>query len=165
MPVALNAVVLLAVAIVFNYPLRWRRYPAALAVATESRDKIGTVRHPPPIDHAHLVAALSEIDSYLDISEHDLLRIYELATRFADADAHADSEIVPGGYYSNGRFGQDWEVREVRTINDGQYVEFAVVAGSNRRHCGRCSLATFRRWAAHPVIRDENSWRPIEPSS
>ena len=164
-PVALNVVILLGVAIAFNYPFRWRRYPAVLADAAEIKSE-GIARHPPPIDHAHLVAALSEIDSYLDISEHDLLRIYELATQFAEADAHEHPEILPGACYSNGRFGADWEVREVKSVSaDGTRVHFKIVAGTNRRQDGSCGLETFQRWAAHQVVRDENSWRPLEPAN
>ncbi|MBV5307886.1 HPP family protein [Chromatium okenii] len=167
-PVALNALTLLVVAVAFNYPLQRRRYPAALAEFTAPpRASIApaALQHPPPIEHAHLVAALSEIDAYLDISEQDLLRIYELATQFADADAHERPAIVLGGCYSNGRFGADWEVREVTAIHAAprHRVEFSVVAGANRRHCGSSSLATFQRWAAHQVVRDENSWRPVVP--
>jgi hypothetical protein len=33
-----------------------------------------------PIEHADLVYALSQIDSFIDVSEDDLLRIYDLAT-------------------------------------------------------------------------------------
>ncbi len=163
-PVALNVVILLAVAVAFNYPFRWRRYPAALAAATDLKVGSDTLRHPPPIDHAHLVAALSEIDSYLDISEHDLLRIYELATQFAEADVHEHLDVLPGACYSNGRFGADWEVREVRSIDSGGAgpVHFKIIAGANRRRGGSCGLYAFQRWAAHQVIRDENSWRPIE---
>lgn len=167
-PVALNALTLLVVAVAFNYPLPRRRYPTALAeftVLQRAAAAPAALQHPPPIEHAHLVAALSEIDAYLDISEQDLLRIYELATQFADADAHERPAIVLGGCYSNGRFGADWEVREITAIHAAprHRVEFSVVAGANRRHCGSSSLATFQRWAAHQVVRDENSWRPVAP--
>ncbi len=81
-PVLINVLVILAVAVAFNYPLVWRRYPAALrtrkpaAVETEPVDEIY-----PSISHADFVYALSEIDSFIDISEQDLIHIYELATR------------------------------------------------------------------------------------
>jgi len=37
--------------------------------------------HYPDITHADFVAALSQLDTYVDISEEDLLRIYETACR------------------------------------------------------------------------------------
>lgn len=74
-PVLLNVVVLLAVAVAFNYPFAWRRYPQVwhrAAAADESAEK-----H--MIPHSSLVYALSQIDTFVDVSEEDLQRIYALA--------------------------------------------------------------------------------------
>lgn len=85
-PVLLNAAVLLAVAVAFNYPFAWRRYPQAWyrpAAADTPGEKY-------LIPHSSLVYALSQIDTFVDVSEEDLLRIYTLAV----ADAHAASSEV-----------------------------------------------------------------------
>ena len=78
-PILLNAVVILLIAIVFNGLFRWRRYPAQLHV----REKVVTpeIQGYAPIKHEDFVYALSHIDTFVDISEEDLLAIYELATR------------------------------------------------------------------------------------
>lgn len=78
-PIFLNAVILLLVAIVFNGLFRWRRYPANLHV----RKKLDESEHPgyAPIKHEDFVYALSHIDTFVDITEEDLLAIYALATR------------------------------------------------------------------------------------
>ena len=75
----LNAVVILFVAIAFNGLFRWRRYPAHLHV----RKKLDESKYPgyAPIKHEDFVYALSHIDTFVDITEEDLLAIYELATR------------------------------------------------------------------------------------
>jgi CBS domain-containing membrane protein len=77
-PVLVNTVAILIVALLFNYLFKWRRYPSYLT----SKDKQLTqpVEVYGPIDHADLVYALSEIDSFIDVTEEDLLRIYKLAT-------------------------------------------------------------------------------------
>ena len=81
-PVGLSAVLMVLVAVAFNYPFEWRRYPASLVEApAEPVDKLEPETNFPEISHADIVAALSEFDGYIDISEQDLLRIYELATR------------------------------------------------------------------------------------
>ncbi|MDP2057378.1 MAG: HPP family protein [Thiobacillus sp.] len=75
-PILLNSLVILAVAVAFNYPFAWRRYPqcwhrrsqASAAPAEESM-----------ILHSNLVYALSQIDTFVDVSEEDLQRIYALA--------------------------------------------------------------------------------------
>jgi CBS domain-containing membrane protein len=75
-PVLLNVVVLLAVAVTFNYPFAWRRYPQcwhrrAQPLAESAEESM--------IPHSSLVYALSQIDTFVDISEEDLQRIYALA--------------------------------------------------------------------------------------
>jgi len=77
-PVLVNTATILSVALLFNYFFQWRRYPACLAVKD-------TAKQPPndvygPVTHADLVYALSEMDSFIDVSEEDLLKIYKLAT-------------------------------------------------------------------------------------
>lgn len=73
-PVLLNAVILLSVAVAFNLPLEWRRYPQALSDKSNA-----SAPEEPMIPHSNLVYALSQLDTFIDISEQDLLRIYALA--------------------------------------------------------------------------------------
>ena len=82
MPVLINVFVILVVAVLFNYPFAWRRYPAALQ-QQETTSKAPTIPNEgyPAISHSDFVYALSEIDSFIDVTEQDLVRIYELATR------------------------------------------------------------------------------------
>lgn len=82
-PVLLNVVVLLAVAVLFNLPFSWRRYPQswwreAVVCETATADAPG---HDEKcmIPHSDLVYALSQIDTFVDVSEEDLQRIYALA--------------------------------------------------------------------------------------
>jgi len=86
-PVLLNVVVLLAVAVAFNYPFAWRRYPQtwhrrAQPVAEPAEKSM--------IPHSSLVYALSQIDTFVDVSEEDLQRIYALAL----AGAHPAEQAV-----------------------------------------------------------------------
>lgn len=81
-PAGLGALLMVLAAIAYNYPFPWRRYPLSVQrmVAVKSETKpLGPAY--PDITHADLVAALSEIDTFIDVSEEDLLRIYELACR------------------------------------------------------------------------------------
>jgi len=77
-PVLVNVMTILTVALLFNYLFKWRRYPVYLTLeddkSTSAIDNYG------PISHADLVYALSEIDSFIDVTEEDLLKIYKLAT-------------------------------------------------------------------------------------
>lgn len=159
-PVLENVLVILFVAVVFNYLFKWRRYPAWLVVEDESPG--GDEKS--PIEHADLVAALAQIDSYIDVSEHDLMRIYELATGQADRRHLASGQVLLGHYYSNGAFGADWSVRQVvdespHTDPDRDMVVFKVVAGRGLRTSGVLPRAEFARWAGYEVIRDDENWK------
>lgn len=77
-PILVNAGILVAVAMVFNQLLRAKQEAHVADVEAHL--------HLPEkylIRHSDLVYALSEIQSYIDVSEEDLLRIYNLATEHA----------------------------------------------------------------------------------
>lgn len=80
-PIGTGAVLITLVAVLDNLPFAWRRYPVALW------RRWGAMAAPAPtqgycdISHADFVAALAEIDTFVDISEEDLLSIYHIATR------------------------------------------------------------------------------------
>jgi CBS-domain-containing membrane protein len=82
-PILLNSLVILAVAVAFNYPFAWRRYPQiwfrqSIMGGTADTKAPGTDEKC-MIPHSDLVYALSQIDTFVDISEEDLQRIYALA--------------------------------------------------------------------------------------
>jgi CBS-domain-containing membrane protein len=75
-PILLNSLVILAVAVAFNYPFAWRRYPQCWHRRTQAR---AVPAEESMIPHSSLVYALSQIDTFVDVSEEDLQRIYKLA--------------------------------------------------------------------------------------
>ncbi len=77
-PVALNVVILLLVAVAFNYPFAWRRYPEVWWRQTAAA-RPGAAEEKCMIPHSDLVYALSQIDTFVDVSEADLQKIYALA--------------------------------------------------------------------------------------
>jgi CBS-domain-containing membrane protein len=169
-PVAINVIVLVWVAIAFNYFFPWRRYPAYLMrhrsqAAAAAPAPADTADH---IAHEDFVYALSEIDSLIDVTEDDLLKIYELVTR-RRARAHFDTAALAlGHYYSNGAYGDLWSVRQiVDWADDSHSLErkliYKVVAGAGRRSSGIATVAEFARWAKYEVFRDEENWRRVVP--
>lgn len=72
-PVLANALTLVGLAVVINYPFPWRRYPAAIAQLPPSPSP-----SPSPDDgptHAEVEQVLRSFDSFVDISEEELVRI------------------------------------------------------------------------------------------
>ena len=85
-PIMLNAVTILLVAIIFNGLIKGRQYPAFWP--SKNRTQGLKVAGYEPIKHEDFVYALSHIDTFVDINEKDLLKIYKLATnRQVDASA------------------------------------------------------------------------------
>jgi len=165
-PVLLNVLVIFLVAVIFNYPFAWRRYPASLKPVVAG----GSPAAKPPISHEDLVYALSEVDSFIDVSEQDLLAIYELATKRAQAGEYAAADLRLGHYYSNGKYGAEWSVRRIIDESSGDdasggMVIFKVLAGDGRRTTGVVTREEFARWARHEVYREDENWRRVDPGS
>jgi hypothetical protein len=163
----LNAATILLIGFLFNAFFPWRLYPSGLYRRRQKRtlDKPGAIT--PHIAHEDFVYALSQMDSFIDVNEHDLLRIYELATGKSGEDASAPFEIVLGAYYSNGKYGNDWSVRQIVDASDNNaegsgLVIYKVVAGNGRRTSGYASRDDFSRWAKYRVTRDEENWKRME---
>lgn len=77
-------------------------------------------------------------------------------------------QIQSGRAYSNGVFGNQWEVREVvggpvcNTPGDARAISYRVVVGKLRRRRFTCSHDEFLRWARYEVVRNENSWERVD---
>ena len=68
---------ILLVALLFNALFHWRRYPAFLL--SKENEKDYTNSGYAPVDHADFVYALSQMGTFIDVTEDDLLKIYQLA--------------------------------------------------------------------------------------
>jgi len=69
-PVGLNALALVLFAVAFNFWFPWRRYPARFHHTKSPIAKSG-------VTHKAVVAAVRSIDSFIDVSEDDIVRLYE----------------------------------------------------------------------------------------
>lgn len=91
-PILLNTITILLVAVVFNYGFKWRRYPAHLHSKIQAVESASLKTAAPgyePINHEDFVYALSHIDTFVDIDEEDLLKIYRLATKRHIAESNS----------------------------------------------------------------------------
>jgi len=175
-PVATNTLALLSAAFLLNNLVASRRYPAGLRLLRRSQVQAtsddayvsdASEGGLPWLSNADLESALRQMNTVIDVDEEDLARIYALA---ADHHNHA-REVKPhdvqlGSYYSNGRYGQDWSVRQIvdepanhDESSGTELVTYRVVAGKDRRARGTCSREQFADWARYQVSRNENCWR------
>lgn len=167
-PVLLNVVVILTVAIVFNYAFAWRRYPAALMQwQRKQHDPDTSVEQGLSTDD--LDYALSHLNLYVDIGNEELEKIYQLATSHSHTSLSAD-QIKLGHYYSNGQYGTNWSIRQIVDEADDPRPEkdliiYRTVAGDGRRSSGTMSRDTFAKWARYEVYLNENSWQRVIPAT
>ncbi len=83
-PVLVNCLLMIGIAVVFNVFFGWRRYPAFLR-HREIPSASGTP------SHEEIVQALRIIDSFVDVSEDDLIRLSKLlASKPGSSHAAAD---------------------------------------------------------------------------
>ena len=164
-PVLLNVLTILSIAILFNYFFSWRRYPIFLY-----KKKLQAESELSPSDeisHGDFVYALSQVDSFIDVSEYDLLHIYELATNRSRSRRYPLKVLVDGHFYSNGEYGEDWSVRQL--LNDADtsqdVLNYKTVAGKGRRTSGTSSKSDFLQWAKYEVTRDEENWKRLTPNT
>ena len=164
-PVLLNVAVILSVALVFNFLFHWRRYPTALMRYSRKQSE----HEKPPeenLSRDDLEFALKQMNLYVDVSNADLERIYQLARNRSKTQLGLH-QIKLGAYYSNGEYGGDWSIRQVvDESNDPRpnrdYIIYKVVAGQGRRSSGTSSREDFARWAKYEVCLNENSWQRVE---
>ena len=168
-PVLENVAIILVVALVFNYPFRWRRYPSRLAPepealqtrSSEARDNLS---------HSEITAALRSLDTTVDISERDLEMIYQLARRNASSSQVELDSLQVGACYSNGECGDGWQIRCIIDLPDqeavagrsSELVIYKVVAGDRLYDTGTATRREFVRWAAWPVEKTDEHWQRIE---
>jgi len=162
-PVFLNAMIIFMVAVLFNSMFAWRRYPSSWRYEPERQRSDEQIAG---VNHEDLEYALRQWNSYLDLSEQDLIHLFALARQHTSMLRMPVEHIQNGRCYSNGCFGSDWEVRMIvddyfdkKRLQDT--VIYKIVAGVNRRGSGSCSREQFAAWAKHQVARNENSWQRI----
>lgn len=172
-PVLLNSVTILVIAVLFNYAFPWRRYPAALATRASPPGSAAGQKaegdEEDALSRGDLKAALQAMNRIIDISEQDLEEIYSRARRNAQSISLRPAEIRLGNYYSNGHYGDSWQVRRIIDMpdpvkSDSDLVIYRVVAGSNRRSNGTATLGDFAHWARYEVYLNESSWQRVGPA-
>ena len=167
-PILLNVIVILLIGVLFNYPFAWRRYPIFLhRKQNQIKTPSPSTEVIPSITHEDFVYALSEIDSFIDVSEYDLIRIYNLATKKSQQASFDPKKMIVGSYYSSATHGENWTVRQIVDASpnkepDKDILIYKVIAGKNKRSSDYSTRTEFLEWAKHQVEPDGNAWKILE---
>lgn len=71
-PVLVDSLLLVSMAVLFNYPFAWRRYPTIWSRQQRRAKRTSD------ISHEEVVQAVRSLNSFVDITEEDLVRLVEL---------------------------------------------------------------------------------------
>ena len=165
-PVLLNVFILLITAVVVNFIFPWRRYPSSLMKLSA---ELKSAKAPAPgkkLHHDDFEYALREIGSFIDISEEDLTRIYELANKHARELAMRYRKLAVGRTFGNDPHHAQWSVRQVIKLpsdwhDEQAEVHFKIVAGHEQGETKSAKLIDFANWMKHEVTMEQGTWVPV----
>jgi CBS-domain-containing membrane protein len=149
-PIAVNALIILAVGVAFNYAFAWRRFPASLMRYRHASVRTGS--NWPPIAEHHVMAAMNHLNVVIDVSPEEMGELIQQTLDIAQRDRDARlPEVRLGHYYCNDLPGQQWSVRQIiderRSDNpDFDLVIYKVVDGKGLNRTGNCTRTEFARW-------------------
>lgn len=163
-PVAVNVGLILVVALGFNGLFKWRRYPAHLFYKRAALNTQPASSREFELTQEDLSSAIQEHGSFIDITDEGLAELLEVAKRHAEKNITHPEKIVTGRFYSNGKLGKLWSVRQVVDASDAAIlpskdsVIYKVVAGDQSYITGICVREEFKVWARFEVVQKENRW-------
>ncbi len=164
-PVLMNVTAILVVAVVFNFRFRWRRYPAHLYYREAKPKPEPAASREFELTQEDFSAAIQKHDSFVDITEEGLTELLELAKQHAEMNITHPKEIIAGKFYSNGKLGSLWSVRQV--IDDSEEevplaskdrVIYKIVAGHQSYATDICTRDEFKKWARFEVVQKDSLW-------
>jgi CBS-domain-containing membrane protein len=160
-PILLNVAAIMTAAILFNSLFSWRRYPAHLARRRKTKP-VKPAERQFELTQEDFAAAMEQLDSYVDITAESLTELLELAKQHAEKNITHPEHIVAGHFYSNGKLGNLWSIRQVVDANSGDdrkdRVIYKVLAGDGAYETGICSRDEFRQWARFEVTPLNGRW-------
>lgn len=164
-PISINLIAILCVAVLFNSPFKWRRYPGHLAVRPAPVRKRES--YAVPLTQEDFASAMRELNSLIDVTPEDLAQLFELAAIHAERNASHPAQILPGRFYSNGQLGRRWSIRQVvdsaakPDVVRGQVI-YKTLAGDDAYATGLCTTEEFRLWASFEVVPSEGHWLRVD---
>lgn len=163
MPVLVNVLAILATAILFNSLFPHRRYPAHLTRRQRKTAPVEPQTRQFDLTQEDFAAAMTKLDSYMDINSEALVELLELAKQQAEQRSTHPGQIVAGHYYSNGKLGSLWAVRRASAasehgMSNSSNIHWKTVAGTGLGEEGVHSLEIFQAWARYPVVLQNGHW-------
>lgn len=154
-PILLNVTIIFLVAFIFNSLFPWRRYPASMVkFSNTSESKNDNEKQ--LIDKAFIEKAISDMDIVIDVTTEDLQQLIALTLQHSSIQLMTPKQILLGHYYTNGKHGAEWSVRQIidesHSTNNIDMVIYRVVEGQGLRSADSCTREEFSKWSAREVF-------------
>lgn len=162
-PVLANVFIIFAVAMLYNALFPWRRYPsifikrsAVKSMQDETSEILGKMQ---------LDRALEKMNHFVDVSSEDLKNIFQLVHNNPNTPLDI-TQLKLGHYYSNGKTGANWSVRQLIDASEGEpsrdsLIIYKIVAGKGRSETGAMRRQEFAQWAKYEVCLNQHSWEQV----
>ena len=154
-PILLNVLIIFVIAFMFNSLFPWRRYPATMVKFSNTPQTVNQLEKQ-PIDTVFIEKAISDMDLILDVTTEDLQQLIELTLQHSDMQLMKPEQILLGHYYTNGKQGAEWSVRQIidesHSTNNIDMVIYRVVEGQGLRSSDSCTREEFSKWSAREVF-------------
>lgn len=156
-PIFINVLSMFIIAIVFNSLFDWRRYPISMMRFVEKeitrKDAVSS-----SLRSKHIEKAMKDMDLVVDVTIEDLKRLFTLALQHAEDDKLSTDEVKLGHYYTNGKHGNEWSVRQVidEAPNPNPKNDLIIYRFAEGIHYGQsdsCTRTEFARWAARELVK------------
>jgi hypothetical protein len=98
------------------------------------------------------------MDLVVDLTIDDLKRLFILTLQHAEDDKLRASEIKLGHYYTNGKHGNEWSVRQVidEAPNPNPHNDLIIyrcAEGLDYGQSDSCTRTEFAQWAVRELVR------------
>ena len=147
-PTLANCVVIFTVAMLFNNMFAWRRYPSSLMRYERSTNNPETRQ----ITAQHIQQAMETLNEVIDIEPEQIKYIVDKADEIMRSEKRAGFHIEVGAFYTNGKAGLAWSVRQVVDVaahtDPSKYkIIYRTVEGADKNQSGTTTLREFSDWA------------------
>ncbi len=156
-PVFINVLGMFIIAVIFNSMFDWRRYPISMM---RFREKEMSLKESvsSSLRSKYIEQAMKDMDLVVDVTIDDLERLFALTLQHAEQDKLSVSEIKLGHYYTNGKHGNEWSVRQVideapnpNPKND--LIIYRCAEGLEYGQSDSCTRTEFAQWAARELLK------------
>lgn len=162
-PVLVNALIIMLVAVLVNYAFSWRRYPAILSVKPDfNKDARCKYKDSDILPKKDIEYALKSMQTFSDITEDELMIIFQKASQHNRATHLKADDIKLGHYYMHGNSPGSAIVRRVIDESEDSskdLIIYKVITGPDRGRTETSSREVFANWAKHEVVFDDEQWK------